>query len=298
MNAGPNTQLTVLFADICRSTFLFDQLGDESALALGMDALQLAASIITENQGTVIGTIGDQVMCTFKAPESALHTANEIHRQIKAQTHMQKHHLAMRIGINHGPVVASRDSVYGDAVNVAARLAQQAKAHQSLVTASTITPLIEKFSKQLRPLGMISLQGKAGMVEIHELLVTADPEEITEVVNPEKKQARAYLLTVRYLGREFRFDPMLVRFMFGRSADCDQPVSHTTISREHAELTYRNGQFELRDFSTNGSQVLQAGKVHRVHRSRLVLQDKGEIYLGQTIHQRQFRIEFTCHLHR
>ena len=298
MTEPSSTNLTILFADICLSTSLFDQLGDEAALALEMDALQMAGNIAREHNGKVIGTIGDEMMCTFDSPEAALLTANDIHSQIKSKPQLKKHQLAMRVGINQGPVVRSDDSVYGDVVNIAARLAQQAKANQSLVSANTLEQVGGNFNDKLRPLGKISLQGKAGMIEIHELLTEVDTGEITEVVHTEGKPSRAYLMTVQFLTRQMRFDPMLVRFLFGRSIDCDQPIDHPTISREHAELTYRNGQFELRDFSSNGSIVVRGSRIEPVHRSSFILRDKGEIYLGRTLHQRQFRIEYNCISHQ
>ena len=91
-----------------------------------------------------------------------------------------------------------------------------------------------------------------------------------------------------------RFDPMLVRFLFGRGMDCDQVIDHSTISREHAEFLYRNGQFILRDFSTNGSMIVQQGKQKRLHRSSMELRGSGKIYLGRTLNMMQYCVEFTC----
>jgi class 3 adenylate cyclase len=288
------TELTVLFADICRSTVLFDTLGDHAALNLVMNAMQLAGQIAEQNHGTVIGTIGDEVMCTFSSPEDALITANQIHSMIQTNASMQTHQVAMRVGINSGSVVSVSNSVYGDTVNIAARLAQQAKANQSLVSASTIASIRENLRGQLRLVGRISLQGKAGTVEVHELLEPGLEEEITEVATTNEIVTRSFLMTARYLSRQMRFDPLLVRFLFGRSMDCDQVIDHPTISREHAEFLYRNGQFILRDFSTNGSVVVQGNKVEKLHRSSFELRGSGKIYLGRTQGYPQFCIDFTC----
>ena len=91
-----------------------------------------------------------------------------------------------------------------------------------------------------------------------------------------------------------RFDPMLVRFLFGRGQDCDQTIDHPTISREHAEILFRNGQFLLRDFSTNGSIVVQGDNIEQIHRSSIELKGEGQIYLGRTHDQQDYCIEFTC----
>jgi len=289
------TDLTILFADICRSTVLFDQLGDQAALELVMESLQIAGKIAMQNHGTVIGTIGDEVMCTFRSADDALIAASLIHSQIQGHKLMQEHHLAMRIGINSGAVISSRGSVYGDTVNTAARLAQQAKANQSLVSSATIASIREDLRDQLRMVGKISLQGKPGTIEVHEWLGAETEEEITEVAIKSEVPTRSFFMTASYLTRQMRFDPMLVRFLFGRSMDCDQVIDHTTISREHAEFMYRNGQFILRDFSTNGSVVVQDNNAEQLHRSSIELKGRGEIYLGRTLHQPRFCIKFKLH---
>ena len=294
MTETPQTELTVLFADICRSTVLFDRLGDQDALNLIMQALELAAQIVRENDGTVIGTIGDEVMCTFTVPQQALIAARQIHRMIQTEPAMQSNQLAMRVGVNSGAVVSLSNSVYGDTVNIAARLAQQAKANQSLVSSGTIASIDQSLRDQIRPIGQINLRGKAGAIDVFELLVIDTKEEITEVASSKTLESRSFLMTVRYRTREMRFDPMLVRFLFGRGLDCDQTVDHPTISREHAEVLYRNGQFILRDFSTNGSYVIQGEKREQVHRSSIELKGQGQIYLGRTLGQPEFCIEFTC----
>jgi len=286
--------LTVLFADICRSTDLFDRLGDQDALNLVMKALELAAQIVTRNDGTVIGTIGDELMCTFTVPQQALIAARQIHGMIQTDTLMQSNQLAMRVGINSGAVVSLSNSVYGDTVNIAARLAQQAKANQSLVSSSTIASIDQSLPDQIRPIGEINLRGKAGAIDVFELLGVDTEEEITEVASSKTLESRSFLMTMRYRTREMRFDPMLVRFLFGRGQDCDQTVDHPTISREHAEILYHNGQFILRDFSTNGSFVIRGDNREQVHRSSIELRGQGQIYLGRTLNQPEFCIEFTC----
>ncbi len=288
------TELTILFADICRSTVLFEKIGDQAALNLVMEALNLAEEIARKNHGTVIGSIGDEVLCTFDTPEDALITAKQVHSQMQKHSSMQEHQLAMRVGINSGPVVCVSNNVYGDTVNIAARLAQQAKANQSLISSATIASIRENLHDQLRLVGQISLQGKAGMIEVHELLEPDSEEVITEVATTTENPQRSFLMTARYLTRQMRFDPMLVRFLFGRGIDCDQVVDHPTISREHAEFQYRNGLFLLRDFSTNGSVVVLGGKVERLHRSSIELKGTGKIYLGRTLNQHRYSIEFTC----
>lgn len=296
MTFNTNNWSTVLFADICQSTFLFETLGDRAALDLITAALELSSEVATQQSGQVIGTIGDEVLCTFESPENALHAANQIHAIIHQQPAMQAHHLAMRIGINSGPVLETGDNVYGSTVNIAARLAQQAKANQTLVSAHTVAHSQSKYSGEFRPIGWLNLSGKAGAFNVHELIAPENQDEVTEVALIQEIKTNAFLLTLRFANHQVQLNPMLVRYLLGRGEECDRVFDHPTISREHAELLYQNGKFLLRDFSTNGSVVFQAGKSVRLHRSSMELRHKGEIYLGRTDRMALFCISFDCAL--
>jgi predicted component of type VI protein secretion system len=101
-------------------------------------------------------------------------------------------------------------------------------------------------------------------------------------------------LRLNFLGRETRLSPTLGRYLYGRNINCDQPIDHPTISREHAEILYLDGQFVLRDFSTNGSNLVVEGEVERLHRSEAVLPARGKIYFGQTQHDKRLCVDFEC----
>lgn len=294
MTFDTNNWSTVLFADICQSTTLFERLGDRAALELITEALRLSSDEAVKLQGRVIGTIGDEVMCTFDAPENALLAANRIHASIQQHPRMQAHHLAMRIGINSGPVLTTHDNVYGTTVNIAARLAQQAKANQSLVSADTVAYSQNRYTGEFRSIGWLNLPGKAGAFNVHELIAAGDKSEVTEVALMPLKKTTAFQLTLRFFNHQTQLNPMMVRYLLGRGEECDQVIDHPTVSREHAEIRYQNGKFLLRDFSTNGSVVVQDQNSTRLHRSDLELRDKGQISLGRTDRLPQFHISFVC----
>ena len=67
-----------MFADICRSTYLFSQLGDEQAAALIGKTLNHAGSLVQACQGSVLRSMGDDIMCIFDDPHDALRAALDI----------------------------------------------------------------------------------------------------------------------------------------------------------------------------------------------------------------------------
>ncbi|MCD4716691.1 MAG: hypothetical protein K8R45_08115, partial [Desulfobacterales bacterium] len=57
--------LAILFADIAKSTNLYETLGDKIAQNLIGTCLSLFSDVTARYNGTVIKTIGDEIMCTF-----------------------------------------------------------------------------------------------------------------------------------------------------------------------------------------------------------------------------------------
>jgi len=120
----------ILFADIADSTAPTERLGDaafrEKARELD-DALRRA---IASNGGTAIDgkLLGDGVLATFGAAREAIACAASIH---EAGSHAG---LPLHVGIHAGDVIREEGNVYGGAVNIAARVAGEAAAGETLVS--------------------------------------------------------------------------------------------------------------------------------------------------------------------
>ena len=94
--------ITILFADIAGSTKLFETRGDVEARALTSQVLNALTQITLRHSGTVIKTIGDEIMCTFPGPSSALHASVDMQRRVAGDLAWARDHLAIRIGLHHG----------------------------------------------------------------------------------------------------------------------------------------------------------------------------------------------------
>ena len=120
MATASNVTTTIMFADVCDSTFLYSRLGDKKAFDLINTTLKRAADLVKRHKGVVLRTKGDDVLCIFSDPFDALqasiaiHSAFEFHQTINP---------SLSIGINSGPALLSEGDIQGDTVNVAARLA-------------------------------------------------------------------------------------------------------------------------------------------------------------------------------
>ncbi|MCP4628035.1 MAG: adenylate/guanylate cyclase domain-containing protein, partial [bacterium] len=70
--ARENISLTILFADVANSTRLYEILGNEAARSLIGECLSLLSKVTVSHHGTVIKTIGDEIMCTFLSVDNAV----------------------------------------------------------------------------------------------------------------------------------------------------------------------------------------------------------------------------------
>jgi class 3 adenylate cyclase len=126
----------ILFADIADSTALTERLGDAAFREKARELDDALRSAITANGGTAIDgkLLGDGVLATFGAAREAIACAAACHA---AATSVD---LALHVGIHAGDVIREDDNVFGGAVNIAARVATEAAAGETLVS-STVRDL-------------------------------------------------------------------------------------------------------------------------------------------------------------
>jgi class 3 adenylate cyclase/tetratricopeptide (TPR) repeat protein len=130
--------VTILFSDVAGSTALGEELDPEDLRALLGRYYAIAKEVVAEHGGTLEKFIGDAVMAVFGLPTAhgddavrAIAAAEQLRDRVRADPKLGEH-LPIRIGLNTGEVVATRDAssgdflVTGDAVNTAARLQQLA----------------------------------------------------------------------------------------------------------------------------------------------------------------------------
>src|SRR5512145_79374 len=119
------THLTraVLFVDISGSTRLYETLGDERALARVGRSLAMLAQVCADCGGKVVKTTGDGAMCMFETPDAALRASRLMQEKTDEQQEPGEPGIGIHIGCHFGPVIANAGDLYGDAVNLAARVA-------------------------------------------------------------------------------------------------------------------------------------------------------------------------------
>ncbi len=278
-------QLTILFADIVGSTRLYERLGDERARLATSQCLGLASNIVAQFGGKVIKTIGDELMCVFSLVDSAAETAIAIQEQMALFTPLSGLYLQMKIGFHHGEVIVEKDDVFGDAVNIAARMVGQAKAEQIIVTEETMEKLSRSMQEAGRRLKETIVHGKKDPVTVCEL-TWGDVSELTIMGTLSSLVPLVPTLqdlVVRFQEQQKTVNTESPLLTIGRGEQNGLVVDDPMVSRRHAIVEWRQGEgFFLTDQSTNGVYLQADGQdVRFLHRETMQLGERGIVTLGR-----------------
>jgi len=292
---SPNHAIcAVLFVDISGSTRLYETLGDEQALARVGRSLAMLSRVCADCAGKVIKTAGDGAMCMFETADAALRAASLMQEKTSEQLEPGAPGLDIHIGCHFGPVLENAGDLFGDTVNLAARVAGLAKSGQIITTADTVAHLSPVLAERTRKLDGVPVKGKREMVTIFEFL-WQDTDELT-ALSTRIDQGRAARLTLVYEDRNWRFEGP-GELTLGRDGTCDIAVGDRKASRLHARVERRRDRFVLIDHSSNGTWVQIAGEPEVVvlRREELMLRASGLIGLGHSpLDDQGAAVQFDC----
>jgi adenylate cyclase len=270
--------LAILFADVAGSTRLYEQLGDAPALALVTRCLGLAQDAAGGYGGRLVKTIGDEAMLAFPAADAAAAAAADIQGRMAQLGHASKLHLAFRIGFHFGAAIERDGDVFGDSVNVAARMVAQAKGGQIVLSESTAQALSPYLRGHLRELGTVTVKGKERDIGIMELL-WQDSADLTTIVT--RPVLHGVEIELRHGGQTIRLTAETLALTLGRDTQNDVVIADKWASRLHARIERRRDKFALVDQSSNGTYVTFEGERELlVQREELPLRGRGRISFG------------------
>jgi len=260
--AKENVTLAILFADIAKSTTLYETLGNRKAQLLIGSCLSLLSKITANHEGMVIKTIGDEIMCTFPTADCAVEAAIDMNRELEQLIIRELPGVAppnIYVGIQYGPVIREDNDVFGDAVNVAARMVSMAKQRQIVTTEDTIEVIKQDHKKETRIIDKTTVKGKSGEMNIYEVVWEQQDATVMvdETMDALKIESR---MELTYQGQTIDVDQNRPSVTLGRQNHNDVVVNDTRVSRSHARIEYRRGKFMLIDQSTNGTFALIQNK--------------------------------------
>lgn len=283
LSPGPARTLAVLFADIAGSTKLYDTLGDKQAKSMVDECIAVMRSIAEQYGGRVIKTIGDEVMCVLPDADSGCLAATDMQLKIMALPAVSSVKRAIRAGFHAGPVIEENGDVFGDTVNLAARMAGLAKATQIITTRATVEQLSPLLRSSSRRIAALAVKGKGDDVEVCEIIWQAG-EELTMATPSILAPLRQIQLHLRCGMTELLLEQANTGIVVGRDASCQIAVADRMASRQHARIERRRDKFFLIDQSTNGTFVAFADEPEiTLRREEVMLRGQGRIAFGRSV---------------
>jgi hypothetical protein len=274
--------LVILFADITGSTTMYEKHGNEKAKQMVTDCLAVLVSKTEDEGGQLIATIGDEVMVRFDSADQAY----------QAAIAMQEAHsigpVSIRIGFNYGPIIQEGTKYFGDAINVAARMAARATAGEIMTTGETVRQLSHQFQPMTRHVDTTTVKGKREEIEIFEVLWQLDDDKdetiLGMVSNPSAAQSDSSL-ELKYEDQVLSITQSGQKLTIGRYAKNDIVVDadESFASRNHANIEFTRGKFLLTDQSANGTYIaMPDDQMTLLKRESAELIGSGKIGLGKS----------------
>lgn len=283
---------TVLFADLRGSTSLYETLGNAEATAVVTQSVGLLAQVVASCNGHVIKTLGDGLMAVFVEPSCAVAAADEMHESLERigatrgtelTPRLKAAPLKLQVGLAHGEVVEMSGDVFGDAVNVAARLLDHAGDNETLATYTVLAHLDDSERHRFRNLDKMQLRGRVEPVHVHLLEAprrfgdTAATAFGDYALVPEPEGIRLVWQEINRI-----YAGAALPLILGRSPQATYCIDDTRVSRLHARIDWHGGTFQITDLSYNGTFVRfdHDPEIITLRRGGCTLHGSGMIGLG------------------
>ena len=282
-------ECAVMFADIAGSTSFYERRGDLSGIAMVHQLVDRARETAQPLGGHFVKSIGDAVLLYFREPAPAVRAAVRLQQKFSEfnRPRSPADYIHLRIGVSWGSGFVKDDDLYGDVVNLAARLEELARPGQIIISAALHSAARQV--SDLRRLQDAELRGKAAPQEVYEVLWSGAPA-------PEEKPAaltRSYSLVLLEpgAGTTTIFALKQAETLLGRDRGEIRFPKDPMISSAHARFRVDAEGLEMEDLSASGV-FLRLRQPARLQHGDLFLVGKKlfEFLAGDTPGQAQLRL--------
>ena len=174
--------------------------------------------------------------------------------------------------------------MFGDTVNVAARVAAITRASQIMTTQAAVSALPSDLREKTRQIMRAEFKGKQEQLDISIVIWEMDDMLSTRIGTPVFRKSPENIdeMSLCYREQSLKINKERRSIVLGRGDACDMIVQNGFASRQHIRIELRFGKFILVDQSTNGTYIrFSDGNVVRLVREEMVLRGSGSISLGQ-----------------
>ena len=290
-----NRKTTVMFASFVGMENVVQAAGDSTAREAVTRCFERIGGAATSCGGRLSKTMLDKAMILVATPDAAADAAVAIHTAVNEFPAVGAAKLALGIGFHYGPVIQKETDVFGDTVNLSARLGEQAAKGQIITTIETANSFSPIYRPWLRKLGTVDVKGRSDTVEICELVWRAD-DSATLISKRRVNTEGVQKLKLKYRGGEVVRRREKDAVIVGRDPDCGLVVDNDQVSRHHCTIERRGDKFVIADTSSNGTYVtIQGEEEVLLQREELTLSKRGWIAFGQPRVAAKEAVEFICY---
>ncbi len=207
--------------------------------------------------------------------------------------------MSIHIGFHHGPVLSDiSGDVFGDTVNLAARLCKLASRGQIITSAESVGQVPDWLRRTTRYLYPIQVRGREQPVELFEA-IWQQATDLTLVDTKSPRTACSVFLTLRYRSALVEMNLASAPVTIGRDNTMTIVVSDRRASRFQATVEARAGRYVLVDRSSNGTHVTIDGEDGFIlRRDDVMLRSHGWITFGQSMDCTEEGVEFFVRVER
>jgi adenylate cyclase len=189
---------------------------------------ELMSTLIQKHRGRVVDSPGDNLLAEFGSVVDGVRCAVEIQEELRVRNAElpENRRMQFRIGINLGDVVEEGERIYGDGVNIAARVEGLAEGGGICISGTVYDSIKNKLSLSYESMGEHTVKNITEPVRVYRMRV--GPEAVAPVVKEEKEGSETQELgcyiwdsAAYYNNRcsgdlEFLSSPSISRAGFGR----------------------------------------------------------------------------------
>ena len=283
-------ELTIAFVDLTGSVSVFETLGNDRAARAVTRLTQWIGSVGLEHGGTVVKMLGDGVLLSFKNNRLAVDCMSQIQQEHAERVARWPNRLKllMQIGMARGQVVQVDGDCFGDAVNVASRLSDLAGPEQILANDSVIRNLGSRPGVRSRSLGPMRIKGRVEPCEVFRVEWQSEmlsefltlPGDLHTLNKPTESLYGGIELGWLDVSHSFNLTDLPLKI--GRVPEADFVINDPRVSRLHASIDIRSGQYLIEDTSSYGTWVRfsRNKNVISLRRQECLLHSDGEISMG------------------
>jgi len=179
----------ILSADVKGYSRLMGE-DDEATVRTITAYREVITEVVQKHKGRVVDSPGDNILAEFASVIDAVRSAVEIQQELEAKNAElpDERKMEFRIGVNLGDVIHEQERIYGDGVNVAARIESLAEAGGICVSGTVFDQIESKLPLGYEFLGEQSVKNISKPVRIYKALM--DPEAVGKVIGEERLEPK------------------------------------------------------------------------------------------------------------